>query len=207
MAHVAVELLEDLAIHLVGIFVVLAVSCSPLVQMLHDNLQVAHTVLAGLDSIVTEGFGLCCRVDRRQEFLLSIPIHRIVSMGLDPLVQNRLLIFRSSGLIDRLVTPTDRIVIIYTKPWRKKPCYAVTRLSHIIVTGIVHYGRSGTVFVGEGLAAERIHRISIRRPHVVHKTESVSDFMNNKVSEKRSHLLCGIHLPSGCRLHCRSLDE
>ena len=80
MAHVAVELLEDLAIHLVGIFVVLAVFCSPLVQMRHNDLQVAHTVLAGLDRIVAEGFGLCCRVDRRQEFLLTIPIHRVVGM-------------------------------------------------------------------------------------------------------------------------------
>lgn len=103
MAHVAVELLEDLAIHLVGIFVVLAVFCSPLVQMRHNDLKVAHTILAGLDSIVTERFGLRCRVDRRQEFLLAVPVHRVVGMSLDPLVQNRFLIFRSSGLIDRLV--------------------------------------------------------------------------------------------------------
>ena len=62
MSHVAVELFEYLTIHLVGIFIVLAVSCSPLIQMFHDNLQVAHTVFAGLDSIITERFGLCGRV-------------------------------------------------------------------------------------------------------------------------------------------------
>ena len=123
-------------------------------------------------------------------------------MCLDPLVENRFLIFRSSGLIDRLVTPTDCVIIIYAKSRRKKPSNAITRLSHIIVTGVVHYGRSGTIFVGKGLAAERVHRISIRRPHVVHKTESMSDFMNHKVSEKRSHLLCGVNFSSGCRLHC-----
>ena len=80
MAHVAVELLEDLAIHLIGILVVFSVFCSPLVQMRHNDLKVAHTILAGLDSIVTEGFCLCGRIDGSQEFLLSIPVHRVVGM-------------------------------------------------------------------------------------------------------------------------------
>ena len=70
---------------------------------------------------------------------------------------------------------------------------------------IVHDRRRGAVLISERFGAQRVNRIGEGRPHIVHKSERVSDFVGEHILKRFlqsgfGHLLGAHRLVDLCRL-------
>ena len=107
----------------------------------------------------------------RTELLFTIAIFNISRLLTDPFIQNRNFFLCRFSLKNRGVQPGNSIVIIRSQ-FRRSQTHAslfITRLSNIIVTGIVHNRVSRTKLLSKLRIAQRFHRDRRRTCHIVHQ--------------------------------------
>ena len=122
--------------------------------------------------VVSQIFGLVCRVVSSGELLCSESVHGIVLFLFDPLIQCRDFVFRCFYIGYETISPVDSVNVIDAENGRREPysSFVVAGLCHEVVTGIVHDTGSRAVFLRERGAAQRIDGIGITGTHVVHQT-------------------------------------
>ena len=118
----------------------------PLVKMGEDILKVLHSIVGSLDRIIAEILLDGTRVISVYDLLTAITESRVSRPVIDPFFDHLGLIFHCSGVKDGLIGIFYKEIVINSELGRCQGHSRVFRLCHIIEPGIVHYGRSSTVF-------------------------------------------------------------
>ena len=118
----------------------------PLVKMGEDILKVLHSIVGSLDRIIAEILLDGTRVISVYDLLTAITESRVSRPVIDPFLYHRCLLFHGSRVKDGLICIFDKEIVIDTELRRSQGHALVLRLGDIIEPGIVHYGRSSTVF-------------------------------------------------------------
>ena len=89
-------------------FEILTGFASPILKIIHDNLQIGNSHVTGFDMVVAEVFSLVGRIHESEELLSSEFIHGIIRFLCNPLVEGLLLFFRSVGARYQAIHPRRR---------------------------------------------------------------------------------------------------
>ena len=160
MADIACVLGGHLAIDFLCLIIALSFLHGPVEQVLHQYLQVGNTKVAGLDVVITQVFRLVGGVDGSNHLLSTKLIHGVASVFLNPCFKGRLLILGLLNIGKQLIAPVDGMNVIDTEVGRREldATLQIARLCHVVITGIVHDTRSGTILLRKLRITQRIYR-------------------------------------------------
>ena len=152
-------LIDNFSINIYPVIKIRVFLVHPLVHMFENVLQVFDTVLSCLHRIIPQIFHQCTRVIHGLELLLPVTEHRVTGFLGNPASHDSILFFRCFCLGNGLITYFYGIKVINPDIGRRQSQTFISGLSNVIITGIVHNGRSGTVFLRERSGTKRIYRI------------------------------------------------
>ena len=189
MLDVAAILAGDFHVHLFHIVVTLAGLNHPLVEMLHQELEVADTVVAGLDVVVAKILSLVGGVDGTEELLGAELIHRVAGMLGNPAVEHGFLGLGGRGVLDETIAPANGIEVVDAHLGGRElhATLQVTGLSYVVVAGVVHDTGRGAILLGELRVAELLDGEGIAGTHIVHQAEGVAHLMGGGILHRLAH--------------------
>ena len=184
MSQVTVVLLYDSGILLLNRSEIFTLVEQPFFEIFHNDFEVGNRHFSCAEMIVSQIFGLICRVVSSGELLCSESVHGIVLFLFDPLIQCRDFVFRCFCIGYETISPVDSVNVIDAENGRREPysSFVVAGLCHEVVTGIVHDTGRGSVFLRERRTAQRVDREGVAGPHIVHQSQCMTYFVRSDVA-------------------------